>query len=311
MEVAISFFNNRKNIEYQDALQIYSLFEYIKKFGDQVQIIDYSLYDSKGKNNKLLYDFLEDNTILTSIRYNSINEIKEYPPLADKYIFVNGDFSELSACALEKDKCIAYGIKDINKDEIGSIEQKYEKISTLFDIGDNSVTRCLDPMFLLNCDQWDEFSQKSKLNVEKDKYILVYCDNVTKDILEYSRKISEDLKIYIVSDKVQFMFYKGKRIKNAMPYDLVKLIENAKDIVTNHEDAIKLSIIFNKNLHIILDENKEDNYKIEMINEYGLVDRVINLYSDKLEEKTDYTQADEKINSLKEITFKFIQEKNT
>ena len=36
-----------------------------------------------------------------------------------------------------------------------------------------------------------------------------------------------------------------------------------------------------------------------MINEYGLIDRVVNLNSDKLEDITDYTKADEKINSLK------------
>lgn len=41
-----------------------------------------------------------------------------------------------------------------------------------------------------------------------------------------------------------------------MPYDLVKLIKNAQDVITNFEDAIKLSIIFNKNIHIILDEKK-------------------------------------------------------
>ena len=307
MEVAISFFNNEKSIEYHDVLQIYSLFVYIKRLGYQVQVIDYNLYNSKGINNKILYDFLEENTILTSIRYNSINEIKDYPPLADKYIFVNGDFAELNACALEKDKCIAYGIKDINKDEIESIQQKYDKISTLFDVGDNNVTRCLDPMFLLDFNQWNEFSQKSKLDVEKDKYVLIYCDNVTKDIMDYSRKISKNQRVYIVSDKVQFTLYKGKRFKNIMPYDLVKLIENANDVVTNYEDAINLSIIFNKNIHIILDENKDDNYKIEMINEYGLVDRVIDMYSDKLEEKTDYTKAYEKINSFKDVTFKFIQ----
>ena len=69
-----------------------------------------------------------------------------------------------------------------------------------------------------------------------------------------------------------------------------------------------MSIIFDKNIHIILDEENDDNYKIEMINEYGLIDRVVNLNSDKLEDITDYTKADEKINSLKNITFDFIKE---
>ena len=89
---------------------------------------------------------------------------------------------------------------------------------------------------------------------------------------------------------------------------MIKLIKNAQDIITNFEDAIKLSIIFNKNIHIILDEKKDDNYKIEMINEYGLVDRVADLYNDKLEENTDYSEADEKIDSLKNITFNFLKE---
>lgn len=306
MEVAISFFNNGENMQYQEALQIYSLFEYVKNLGCQVQIIDYDLYGDKGKK-KLLYNFLEDNTILTSIRYNSINEIKEYPPLADKYIFVNGNFSQLSVCALDKNKCIAYGIREINKDEVESIEQKYQKVSTLFDIKDKNTVRCLDPMFLLDSSQWSEFSQRSNLMLD-EKYVLVYCDNVTNDILEYSKKVSQNLRVYVVANKMQLTFFKGKRLKNIMPYDLVKLIKNAQDIITNFEDAIKLSIIFNKNIHIILDEKKDDNYKIEMINEYGLVDRVADLYNDKLEENTDYSEADEKIDSLKNITFNFLKE---
>lgn len=305
MEVAISFFNNGEKIQYQDTLQIYSLFEYVKRLGCQVQIIDYNLYNQNKKSS--LYNFLDDNTILTSVRYNDINEIREYPPLADRYIFVNGDFSQLNICALDKDKCIAYGIKDINKDEIEKIEQKYEKVSTLFDIKDKNVTRCLDPMFLLDKNQWDEFSQKSNLKLDKN-YILVYCDNVTKDILEYSRKVARDQKLYILADKMQFTLFNGKRLKNIMPYDLVNLIKNSQDVITNCDDAIKLSIIFDKNIHIILDEENDDNYKIEMINEYGLIDRVVNLNSDKLEDITDYTKADEKINSLKNITFDFIKE---
>ena len=55
MEVAISFFNNGENMQYKEALQIYSLFEYVKNLGCQVQIIDYDLYGNKGKN-KLLYN---------------------------------------------------------------------------------------------------------------------------------------------------------------------------------------------------------------------------------------------------------------
>lgn len=305
MEVAITFFNNGEKIQYQDTLQIYSLFEYLKRLGCQVQVTDFNLYEKNNKN--FLYNFLDENTILTSIRYNNINEIREYPPLADKYIFVNGDFLQLSACVLDKNKCIAYGIKDINKDEIEQIKQKYLKVSTLFDIKDKNITRCLDPMFLLDKSQWDEFSKRSSIKLDEN-YVLVYCDSVTKDILDYSKKVAKDQKICILTDKMQFTLFKGKRLKNIMPYDLVKLLENAQDVITNYEDAIKLSIIFDKNIHIILDEEKDDNYKIEMINEYDLVDRVVNLDIEKLEDITDYTKADEKINSLKNITFDFIKE---
>ena len=56
MEVAISFFNNGEKIQYQDTLQIYSLFEYVKRLGCQVQIIDYNLYNQNKKN--FLYNFL-------------------------------------------------------------------------------------------------------------------------------------------------------------------------------------------------------------------------------------------------------------
>ncbi len=96
MEIATLICNNK--LDYDMALKAYSMYKYLKSQGNQVEIIDYNFSNKniRDKNTKMLYDFLEKNTVLSLRKYNTICQLEENLPLADKYLIVNGTYSDLS-----------------------------------------------------------------------------------------------------------------------------------------------------------------------------------------------------------------------
>lgn len=302
MEIAALVCNDKLN--YESAFQIYSLYEYLKHKNNQVQIIDYNLLDrnkksfSQKKKNDLLYNFLDKNVVMTSIRYKTIDQIEDNPPLADRYIISNATYHDLNIETLNQNY-YAYGIKDIGADQLNNIKDKYKKVSTLFEVKGEDIKQVADPMFLLSREEWYDFASKSNLKTEKENYILVYSDLVTDDMLKYAKVLSENnnAKIYIVADKVESMFFKGKRINNPLPYDLTNLILNAQEVITSCDDGIKLSLVFEKGLHIFNDVEKIE--QIELINEFNLVNRIVDSTERVVTNNYEYNLSIEKIEQLK------------
>ncbi len=310
MEIAALICN--EDLDYESTLQIYSMFQFIRKSGNEIQIIDYNFLNENIKNyflklkNNMLYTFLENNTILTVRRYSSLKQLQENIPLADEYIIANAKYKDLGI--FPKEETLIYGIKDANKYEIDLIKDEYEKFSSLSDIKDEQVKRVVDPLFLLSKDEWNEFSQKSSISESIKDYILVYGKVVTKDMLSYAKKLSEinNCKIYIVADKINTIIYKGKKLNNVSPLDLVRLISNSNDIVTSSDEAIKFSVLFNKNVHIFTEEEKYDS-QIEIINELKLLDRIVISPERVILKENDSSDVVESINELRAESIKFLK----
>lgn len=309
MEIAALVCNNKLN--YESTLQTYSIFEYAKRKGNQIQIIDYNFLDDKlkfgniKKKNNMLYNFLNNNVVLTSMRYKTMDQIEENPPLADKYVIINGEYDDLERKIVDKN-LYAYGIKNINEEQIEKLKENYTDISTLFNTKVNDIKRVADPMFLLSKEDWYDFSLKSSMSLEKENYILVYSDIVSQDMLTYAKNLSEKInaKVYLVADKVETIFYKGRRINSAKPFDLVNLVSNAQEVITSCDDGIKLSIMFEKSLHIFADKNND--YQMEIINEFNLVDRIVNSVDRILTKPLNYNVSLDKVDELKNNVVDFI-----
>lgn len=309
MEIAALVCNNK--LDYESTLQTYSIFEYAKRRGNQIQIIDYNFLDDKlkfgyiKKKNNMLYNFLNNSVILTSMRYKTMDQVEENPPLADKYVIVNGEYSDLHRNIVDKN-LYAYGVKDINEEQIQKIKDNYADISTLFDIKVEDVKRVADPLFLLSKEDWYDFSLKSSMSLEKENYVLLYSNFVTQDMLKYAKNLSDinNIKVYILADKVQTIFHKGKRINNAKPFDLVNLVSNAQEIITSCDDGIKLAIMFEKSLHIFADNSND--YQMEIINEFNLVDRIVNSIDRVITKPLNYNESLNKVEELKGNVIDFI-----
>lgn len=298
MELAILSCNNKLNND--TAFQIFAMYEYLKRQGNNVQVVDCGLKDYK-KN----YDFLSSNVVLTVNTYMDYRRFEENQPLVDKYIILNYDCDDENLNLNGKENII-YGINNISNKQIEKIANDGYKISSIVDLKNKNIKNVVDPVFLISKEQWlDEVNQKSKIDVGAD-YVLVYSDIVTKEMLKYAEDISRKncLKMYVVADKIQAIFYKGKRIKNTNIIDLANLISNAQTVVTSCNDAIKLAVVFDKNLHIF---DVQDDEQIELIDKLNLKKRIVKDTSRVLEPWQEYKDIKEKIEDLKTDSYELLQ----
>lgn len=298
MELAILSCNNKLNND--TAFQIFAMYEYLKRQGNNVQVVDCGLKDYK-KN----YDFLSSNVVLTVNTYMDYRRFEENQPLVDKYIILNYDCDDENLNLNGKENII-YGINNISNKQIEKIANDGYKISSIVDLKNKNIKNVVDPVFLISKEQWlDEVNQKSKIDVGAD-YVLVYSDIVTKEMLKYAEDISRKncLKMYVVADKIQAIFYKGKRIKNTNIIDLANLISNAQIVVTSCNDAIKLAVVFDKNLHIF---DVQDDEQIELIDKLNLKKRIVKDTSRVLEPWQEYKDIKEKIEDLKTDSYELLQ----
>ena len=298
MELAILSCNKKLNND--TAFQIFAMYEYLKRQGNNVQVVDCGLKDYK-KN----YDFLSSNVVLTVNTYMDYRQFEENQPLVDKYIILNYDCDDENLNLNGKENII-YGINNISNKQIEKIANDGYKISSLVDLKNKNIKNVADPVFLISKEQWlDEINQKSKIDIGTD-YVLVYSDVVTKEMLKYAEDISRKncLKMYVVADKVQAIFYKGKRIKNTNIIDLANLISNAQTVVTSCNDAIKLAVVFDKSLHIF---DVQDDEQIELIDKLNLKKRIVKDTSRILEPWQEYKDIKEKIEDLKTDSYELLQ----
>ena len=298
MELAILSCNNKLNND--TAFQIFAMYEYLKRQGNNVQVVDCGLKDYK-KN----YDFLSSNVVLTVNTYMDYRRFEENQPLVDKYIILNYDCDDENLNLNGKENII-YGINNISNKQIEKIANDGYKISSIVDLKNKNIKNVVDPVFLISKEQWlDEINQKSNIDIGAD-YVLVYSDIVTKEMLKYAEDISRKncLKMYVVADKIQAIFYKGKRIKNTNIIDLANLISNAQTVVTSCNDAIKLAVIFDKNLHIF---DVQDDEQIELIDKLNLKKRIVKDTSRVLEPWQEYKDIKEKMEDLKTDSYELLQ----
>lgn len=304
MEIAALVCNNK--LSYDSTFQAYSMFEYLKKQGNQVQVIDYNFLSNKSdKKNKMLYNFLSNNIILTVNRYSNLDQFEEKQPLVDKYIVVNGSYNDLNI-KTNVNNNIAYGIRNISNLDISKLEENYSKISISFDSKRENINKVVDPIFLLSKEEWSNII-KSKSNIsKKDDYILVYSEVVPKEMLKYALNIAQKnkLKVYIVSDKVESILHKGKHLRNVNPIDLASLILNAQDVITSCNDGIKFSVLLDKNIHIF---TTNQNEQLGLINELNIEDRIVYDPENYLDSSRNYEYSHKYIDELKEKSFEFLK----
>lgn len=152
----------------------------------------------------------------------------------------------------QKSNIINYlpSFSSISVREPGSAEQ-------LTKILHREIQVVLDPVFLLDRDEWRKLSRPVSVD---SNYLFLYFLQENEKLLECAKKYAEEngLKIYEVHPTLATRHNGCKRLENVGPKEFIWLIENASCVCTNSFHATAFSTIFRKKLiHIPNSESPE------------------------------------------------------
>ena len=233
-------------------------------------------------------------------------------------------------------KKVAYspslGARNINKYAINP--QKYADLINSFDylsvrevngqkwlkeLTGKDIPLIADPTLLLTHKEWiDHLSIKKNKN--KEKFMLYYAFYYNKEKNdEILKKLSEkmDMPIYIIDGKSwsinKLDKYGFKLYEKSGPIGFLELMENAEISLVQSFHGIIFSTLFHKTFWSLRNQtikNPDDDRAKVILNQLGLENRAIT-YEELLEkditEKVDYSEADKKVDKLKNKAFNYIE----
>lgn len=215
---------------------------------------------------------------LTTTKYSSSEELNQNPPQADVYVagsdqiwntfsengkepgyyldFGNDNTKRISYAASLATSSIKEECKDFVKEELSHFDAISVREKTgsklLADLGIEDVSVVLDPVFLLDKDEWRRLSGKGNLyGLRPESYILVY-DFLGNDesMASFAKKYAKDKSLKIVSvNDFSERNYVDININNAGPLEFLSLIDNAACIIASSFHATAFSVILEKEFY--------------------------------------------------------------
>lgn len=178
-------------------------------------------------------------------------------------------------------------------------------IELLKDMGiDEGAVQVLDPVFLLEKEQWLELVSKERV---KEQYILVYDFENSLEIKLLAQKIAKEKKLKIYS--VLKCDYADKSLHNFGPLEFVYYINNSDLVLSNSFHSTVFSIILNKEFLVMKREENLNTRMEDLLKIAGLSNRLVdeNLEIYKLSEMINYTEVEEKLLDYKEKSVEFLK----
>lgn len=290
------------------------------------------------KGSKSFYGFLNRYMKMTK-RYYTLDELEKNPPKDDTFIvgsdqvwncnIRNGNDDTYFLSFVPKNKRKNSYAASIAMDSLTETQEKRfrEKLNsfTAISVREESAVKLLkkagiqkeiemvvDPVFLLDNDEWKKMAEKSTIKIPKEKYVLIYAFKRQKEIYKYARKIanSNGYKVVSINTNIEDYFLDtDKYYWNIKPEDWLKLFLNAEEVITNSFHGLSFSIIFRKNFHQFMKNGKENSRMIDLLNELNLSNRIVKENEEILKEKTDFEETYKILNKEIENSKRFIEEK--
>lgn len=238
---------------------------------------------------------------LTSKKYSTSKDLKNDPPLADIYIagsdqLWNTDMPNGREAAYyldfgDKDvyRCsyaASFGIDSVASSMIDYVTKqllRFDAISVreksgllvLKSLDINNGVQVVDPVFLLNKEDWLKIACKAREYSLPMKYIMLYDFVGDLRIETFAKQCRTELGLPIVSvNDYKKMSYADINIDDAGPAEFVSIIASAELVIANSFHAASFSIIFNKELYIFsLSTQRNSSRMIDMMSDMGVIDR--------------------------------------
>ena len=357
---------------YGASLQAYALQHYLESLGNDVEIIDFQPYFHQDRYNLMHVDknrklyklskiiplskyvifpyinrgmrktwgrkksfdrFTKEYMHLTQ-RYESSDELKQNPPVADIYVAGSdqiwntdcpnghtpgyyldfGTAKKISYAASFAVSKVADEWKPFVKQQLShfdhiSVREK-TGLKILEDLGIKGGELVVDPVFLLTESEWSKLAGGAKnYGLEDGKYILIY-DFLNDDrIAAFAHKLSKELGLPTIGlNDYNVLPYVDRNIKDAGPLEFLSLIKHAAVVVSSSFHATVFSLIFQKSFYVFPLKNTDNSSRmIDLLQPLNISSRF--MPTDVLPD-IEYGDISKKLevntNSSKEILIDFI-----
>ena len=291
-------------------------------------------YKIPGLKRKKEFDkFTKKYLNITGKRYISNEELKADMPKADAYLcgsdqiwnsfykngrdkafyldFVPDNKIKASYAASFATDFIEEKYKEIVRSNVSRLDgvgvREISGVKILHDLGIENAINVLDPVFLLDKDEWDKIGT---INLN-EKYILVY-DFDNNPLIE---KLAKDIanknsyKIYTISQYKSG--YEDKSFRFSGPETFVSLVRHAEFVISNSFHAIVFSIIYEKQVAIVNRTEAINTRMRDLLQGLGLENRLIkdnNYNLDELIKKIRYTKVKQILNKKIEFSKSYLEE---
>lgn len=285
--------------------------------------ICYILYTgySRYKRNKMLNKFIDTYLHMTKFQYRTFEELCDNVPLADMYIcgsdqiwninYPNGwDKSYYLGFVKNKPKHSIAASLALNKDSLplkyfSFVKEQLKDFSSItvrediaVDIIQPLVTQkvhhILDPVFLLDKEEWDILESKAEGKVMNGGYILIMPMGDGSNVFEIAKQLKSkyQLPIYNITFSLRKKSGVDRTFNSCSPSMFLRLIKNAKVMVTNSFHGTAFSIIYQRDFWSCNIPNTSSRIE-SLLRSFGLEHRLAlgQLEKKQLSEKIQYTEA--------------------
>lgn len=178
-----------------------------------------------------------------------------------------------------------------------------------------NATQIIEPVFYIDNEKWFQLADDSQFDTS-DSYILTYILDNNPEKQKVVEKISYELQlpIQILPDGFENVIHGDKNGYKYTPEDVLKLIRDAKYVITDSFHGTSFSLKFNKNFVTLVNPKRGISRFDTLIDIIDNDDRIVKNYSTiinnpkKYLENIDYTKINSRINSAVIKAKKWISE---
>lgn len=301
---------------YGAVLQAYALAKAIEDLGFEAQIINYQpSYDLIRRSRRALrpiyrpkfMDFLRDSGLLTKSRYRDLRELKAADLSADAIVvgsdqvwncdkYFNGkDDAMFLEFARTRTRRVSYAaslsMSEVPADQVARYKRlldRFDAISVreatgaraLSKLGIEDAQVMVDPVYLLDKEQWGRLASNGKKDFTKEKYALVVCLEQRDAVYEHARKEADrlGLPLYSLSHGPR-AFKKHARVhknfRELTVCDYLGIIRDAETVITDSFHAMSFSLIFNRSVNVVPRGDGGNSRMLDLLEDLGIADRVL------------------------------------
>jgi hypothetical protein len=285
-------------------------------------------YSRTIKRRKLYKQFIHEQfTIPHKPRYKCKEDMKEIAYDAVVYgsdqIWRRSDyplfkgFSEVyfGAYPLKVKRKISYapsmGVIDVKEEDKPNLRQmlsNFDAISVreealkklIDDVTGNQVPLVLDPVFLLEKEEWSQLSPHP-ITTNQEKYIFFYHLAASEEAISLTNRLEQHYgyKVIEIRGRVEPLLFGDRYLQAASPTDFISLIKNAEIVVSTSFHGVAFSLLFEKQFYALGMKNNSGRVQ-SLLDNVGIEHRLLSDTNQiNFEDKIEYDKVNVKITTLK------------